>query len=299
MIGTRWSASELAVSSSDLKLRTIELALSSGDLQQRTIELALSSVDLQQRTIELAAANADLEQRTSQLAASNAELEARVLERTSELVLLNNELSVAKELAQRASNLKSEFLATMSHEIRTPMNAVIGMSNILLKTNLSSQQSHYATSIKLSGDALLVVINDILDFSKIEAGKMELEVLDFSPVTIVEEVSELFTPQARSKNLTLMCYVDPNIPAVLRGDCERLRQMLINFVANALKFSRRGEIVIRADLICEHDKTVEVKLSVVDEGIGLSPEQQKRLFEPFVQASNSTTRHYGGTGLGQ
>jgi len=240
-----------------------------------------------------------------QLLRAKEELEIRVQdrtrqleERTAELVSLNRQLAEATEQAQAASRLKSEFLANMSHEIRTPMNAIIGLCNVLLRTGLHPRQYEYAGNIKDSAHALLTVINDILDFSKIEAGRLDLEIVDFDLVKVVEGACELLATSARAKQLSLMAYIDPNLPQQLRGDPERLRQVLLNLASNAIKFSERGAVVVRAELQSIESSTVQVRFSVIDHGIGLTPSEQERLFRPFVQADGSISRRFGGSGLG-
>jgi signal transduction histidine kinase/DNA-binding response OmpR family regulator len=299
------SNDNLIVSNRDLEQRTEELASSNDnllasyrELEQRTRELAAANADLELKSNELAISITDLKQRTAELATSNIELESRVEERTSELVLLNKELGAAKDQAQTASKLKSEFLANMSHEIRTPMNGIIGMCNILLRTGLDEHQRGYAGSIKHASNALLTIINDILDFSKIEAGKVELELIDFDIISVVEGACELLTTQARTKELSLMSFIDTKLPSRLRGDGERLRQILINLISNAIKFAESGEIVVKVMMESRENDIIKVRFSVIDSGIGLTSEEQQLLFQPFVQADGSISRRFGGTGLG-
>ncbi|MDQ0679607.1 two-component system sensor histidine kinase/response regulator [Arthrobacter pascens] len=208
------------------------------------------------------------------------------------------ELQAAREAALESSRLKSEFLATMSHEIRTPMNGVVGLTALLLATPLDETQKQYAQGVKGAGEALLGLINDILDFSKLEAGKVDLDVRPFDPRLLVEEVAGLLAEAAQAKQLELIAYCDPEVPALLSGDSGRIRQILLNLTSNAVKFTSSGEVSIRVRAEVQEDGSAIVRFDVSDTGIGIDPAHHSRLFESFSQADASTTRRYGGTGLG-
>lgn len=217
---------------------------------------------------------------------------------TDTLNINNAELSVAKDTALRAAESKSEFLANMSHEIRTPLNGVLGMIKILMKTVLTTDQRRYSTTVLNSANALLTILNDILDFSKIEAGKMSIEVIEFDLSDLIEEVIQLLSERAREKKIELFSWIELGVPTRIKSDPNRIRQVILNLTTNAIKFTEKGDVVIRVKSVSESGSDIRLNIAVKDSGIGISQEAQSRLFAAFEQADQSTSRRYGGTGLG-
>ncbi len=254
------------------------------DVNRMQERLSESYRELEQTLEDRDSLNTELKQLTE-------DLDRKVRERTAEL-------TAAKQMAEDASRIKSEFLANMSHEIRTPMNGIIGMTELAMNTPLTASQRDYLQTVQQSADALLVIINDILDFSKIEAGKLRIDAVDFSLRTMLDETLKPLAIRAHAKEVELMIHVRPDVPDALVGDPLRIRQILMNLVGNAIKFTERGEIIVRVECKSSTESAASICVTVADTGIGIPIEKQADIFGAFTQGDGSTTRQYGGTGLG-
>ncbi len=251
------------------------------------VELFKKTKEIRRQAEELGAYRLELEKSVAQLQSLNQDLQE-----------MSRAADTARDQAIEASRFKSAFLANMSHEIRTPMNGILGMVEILLRSGLTEKQREYASTAIEAGRSLIAVVNDILDFSKIEVGKLSLEFAEFDPVILIESIADLLSSQAKKRDLSIVTFVDPSLPQVLRGDAGRLRQIITNLAGNAIKFSERGEVSIYATVDSHEGQPLRVKFSVADRGIGLTVEEVSQLFQPFVQPTHASTFRYGGTGLG-
>ena len=268
------------------------------EIQDREDELERNRENLSER----------VNQRTNKLSEANTRLQEEITERkriaqqvmdmADDLQTKNEELALSRDEALQAARAKADFLATMSHEIRTPMNGVIGMTGLLLETSLTTKQRSLANTVSTSAEALLDILNDILDFSKMEAGKLELESIDFNVSSTLEDTLDIMAERASQKQVELTGLVFPDVPTRVKGDPGRIRQILLNLIGNAIKFTNQGEVSVHVLFMGASESKVELQIHVWDTGIGIPPEAKDKLFDSFTQADSSTTRNYGGTGLG-
>jgi signal transduction histidine kinase/DNA-binding response OmpR family regulator/HPt (histidine-containing phosphotransfer) domain-containing protein len=275
----------------EAKLAALELE---DRVHGRTAELAGANTALKAEVAERQRAEVAMKRYTDQLEQAHEHSEQQTLQLQTQAV----DLVTALDEARKATRLKSEFLANMSHEIRTPMNGVLGMSDLLMSTTLTERQKFYVSTVKESAHALLTVINDILDLSKVESGMMTTEVENLNLRTVMEEVAELAAYRANERGLEVACLIPPDFPEMLRGDEDRIRQILNNLIGNAVKFTEAGEVTLIASVVSQSAAHATIRLSVRDTGIGIPTDRQEAIFESFTQADGSTTRRYGGTGLG-
>ncbi len=268
---------------------TLELEAFCKDGREISVELSLSAIELHDGWHSVGIMR-DITDRKS--------AEEKLMAYADEVETKNKELDLALGRAEEATKAKSEFLANMSHEIRTPMNGIIGMTGLLLETQLDDEQSHYAEIVRLSSESLLQLINDILDFSKIEAGKLELETVDFNLHDILDDFASMISIKAHEKKLEFICAAEPDVPAHVRGDSGRLQQILTNLAGNAVKFTHEGEVVVQVSMESETDREATLLFTVRDTGVGIPENKKEHLFGKFYQVDASTTREYEGTGLG-